>query len=97
MPISMWMKPEDGEKENTSTGDFPNSLLPQGLAGFDSIFAGIGKEDDASRPCGESTMNGFAQVIFGGGGESKDAAMVAACLPKRNVETGPSSFAGLLS
>ena len=96
MPISMWMKP-DGEKENTSTGDFPNSLLPQGLAGFDSIFAGIGKEDDASRPCGESTMNGFAQVIFGGGGESKDAAMVAACLPKRNVETGPSSFAGLLS
>ena len=96
MPISMWMKP-DGEKENTSTGDFPNSLLPQGLAGFDSIFAGIGKEDDASRPCGESTMNGFAQVIFGGGGESKDAAAVAACLPKRNVETGPSSFAGLLS
>ena len=91
------MKPEDGEKENTSTGDFPNSLLPQGLAGFDSIFAGIGKEEDASRPCGESTMNGFAQVIFGGGGESKDAAAVAACLPKRNVETGPSSFAGLLS
>ena len=97
VPISMWMKPEDGEKENTAGGDFPNSLLPQGLAGFDSIFAGIGKEDDASRPCGESTMNGFAQVIFGGGGESKDAATVAACLPKRNVETGPSSFAGLLS
>jgi hypothetical protein len=87
MPIKMAF----GEKENTA------SDLPQGLAGFDSIFAGIGRnDDDALRPCGESTMNGL-QAFFGGGGESKDAAAVAAFLPKRNVETGPSNFAGLLS
>ena len=87
MPIKMAF----GEKENTA------SDLPQGLAGFDSIFAGIGRnDDDALRPCGESTMNGL-QAFFGSGGESKDAVAVAAFLPKRNVETGPSNFAGLLS
>ncbi len=86
----IWTRTDGGKENNTSD-------LPQGLTGYESIFAGIGKEDDASRPCGDSTMNGFAQAFFGGGGESKDATAVGACLRKGNAETGPSNFAGLLS
>ena len=86
----IWTRTDGGKENNTSD-------LPQGLTGYESIFAGIGKEDDASRPCGDSTMNGFAQAFFGGGGESKDATAAGACLRKGNAETGPSNFAGLLS